>query len=316
MGKRSATETVFGIVGAFLEKNTWTQAALAKRLEMTPASVRKRLEEMRAGGMPLERDEEHPHVHWSIRKGWLPGALQFKSEEVPDLLRVIARAPRDRRRARLLEAIKQRMPGINFDGAAVTGPELSAENEALAVLEDGANQKIPVHMRYHTANTGALTWRHVSVHQVEAGAHPRFIATCHRDGKLKRFRVEGVTSARLDQNEPYRVTTPEALEKYRSESVDGFHQSGDAVHCAFVVRAPEDAWAGLNLPEGSFKPQKIAGGTRFTIDTAALIIVARFVVGLGDAARVETPELAREVAQIAKGALKSASSSERPHSLA
>ena len=43
-----------------------------------------------------------------------------------------------------------------------------------------------------------------------------------------------------------------------------------------------------------------------SIDTAAVQVVARFVVQLGEAARSESPELARRVAAIAQGALKSA----------
>jgi hypothetical protein len=50
-------------------------------------------------------------------------------------------------------------------------------------------------------------------------------------------------------------------------------------------------------------PERIPGGMRFTTATAGVLRLARFVVGLGVAARTETPELAALVQKLARGAL-------------
>jgi predicted DNA-binding transcriptional regulator YafY len=96
VGQRTPTETLFGIVAAFVEQRTWTQADLARKLETQTATIRRRLGELQAGGFKLERSEEPPHVYWSVPKNWFPGALPLQAEEVTDLLRLLARGPAER----------------------------------------------------------------------------------------------------------------------------------------------------------------------------------------------------------------------------
>src|SRR5258708_19203057 len=93
VGQRSSTDTVIGLVQAFLERRTWTQADLARRLEMGVPAVKKRLEEL-AGAFNLEREEDHPHIYWSVPKNWFPGGVLFAREQLPDLLRQLSRLPR------------------------------------------------------------------------------------------------------------------------------------------------------------------------------------------------------------------------------
>lgn len=54
------------------------------------------------------------------------------------------------------------------------------------------------------------------------------------------------------------------------------------------------------------KAEPIDDGIRVTIETATVFKVAQDVVRLGASARPETPELARNVIQIAEGALENA----------
>jgi len=54
--------------------------------------------------------------------------------------------------------------------------------------------------------------------------------------------------------------------------------------------------------------EEVPGGVRVTLETSAPKRLARFVVGLGAAAKPLTPELEREVAALAQGALASATS--------
>ena len=149
-----------------------------------------------------------------------------------------------------------------------------------------------------------MEWRHASVQRVVIGPPARFVAVCHRDGALKWFRLDNVLGARLDSAVPHRVADPDRVDAMLKESVDGFHQGG-VVSCSFVVRAPESRWVERNLP-GSMSTEVIPGGLRFTTTTAGVLQLARYVVGLGAAARAETPELALLVAELARGALEAA----------
>jgi predicted DNA-binding transcriptional regulator YafY len=312
VGQRTATETLFGIIAAFIDKRTWTQADLARKLDTRPETIRKRLGELVAGGFKLEREEDHPHVYWSVPKNWFPGALVFKSEEVADLVRLMGRAPRGQLRNRLLDLVVTRVASsehgrMSIDPDAVRPPEVDADEERwLSLVEDAAAKKVSLKMRYFAASRRAESWRHVSVHRVVVGAHTHFIATCHRSSTLRRFRLSGISDARLDTGEPFQSTTAKQLATFEGESLGGFHEPGPAVACAFFVRDEEAAWVARNLPEGRITQEQRPGGVRFCIETTAVTLLARFVVGLGAAARPETPLLAEEVAAIARAALSNA----------
>jgi predicted transcriptional regulator len=69
MGRRSRTETVVEVVLAFHAQGTWSQAALARHVGLTTPSLRKLLTEMATSGLTLEREEDPPHVYWSVPRG-------------------------------------------------------------------------------------------------------------------------------------------------------------------------------------------------------------------------------------------------------
>ena len=110
MGQRGAHETFLTIVGAFVQRRRWTQAELARHAEVGTEVVRKHLLKMKADGWPLEESKDHPNVIWRVPAGWHPGILAFTAEELPDLLRVLARAPRTAARERLAKIIGTRLP--------------------------------------------------------------------------------------------------------------------------------------------------------------------------------------------------------------
>jgi len=316
VGQRSNTETLFGIVAAFIDRKTWSQTDLATKLETRSETVRKYLLELQGDGFPFEREEDHPNVYWSVPKNWFPGALAFKAEEARDLLRLIARSPRGALRNRVVQTATARLAtgsagaalSILQDPAATIQPtEMSPEEEKwLPLIEDAAVQRVTLNMRYYSASTGREQWRHASVHRIDVGARAQFIATCHRADELRRFRVSNVLDARLDKRESFRSTTAAALAKFDRESFGGFRDVGPSVECAFVVRNPEAAWVAKNLPDKGFEQESIKEGVRFTITTAGVAVLARFVAGLGEVAWPETPELATEVASIARAALANA----------
>jgi predicted DNA-binding transcriptional regulator YafY len=310
MGQRAAHETFITIVGAFVAQKRWTQAGLAREAGVSTEAIRKHLTQMKADGWPLQEEKEPPHVVWRMPPNWYPGVLGLTAEEVPDLLRVLARSPRSTARERLLKVVHQRLPLKNSSPpfeAAVQPPELTAEEEQwLGLLEDAAARKVAVRMHYTTASRRDDSNRHVSVHRVEVGAYPRFLATCHSSDRLKWFRFAGVSNAQLDRAEAFRDRDSEKIEAFQRATVGGFHEEGPPVRCTFFVRQPEAAWVKRNLLRG-MKHEPADEGIRVVIETAAVHVVARFVVQLGEAARPETAELARRVSTIAHGALTSAS---------
>jgi predicted DNA-binding transcriptional regulator YafY len=315
------------LVHAFLEERSWSQADLARKLEVSTAAIKKRLEEMQSAGFPLEREEDHPHVWWSVPKGWIPGGVAFSGEELVDLLRVLGRTPRGKKRDRLLARVVKQLPkdgpatpsvaGVGDDsssgGAGALVPPRSSEPEELflSVVEDAATTRTALKLRYFTASRGKEGSRHASVHRVIVGPPGRFIAMCHRTSELKWFRIDGVFDARLDPTEPYRPSTKKEVEKFQAESLDGFHAPGPAEPLAFFVRDPEARWVARNLLDG-MRTEEESGGMRVLVDTTAAIRVARYVVALGAAATPETPSLATAVREIAEGALANVGPAPKP----
>jgi predicted DNA-binding transcriptional regulator YafY len=317
VGQRSTTETLAGIYQAFLTRRTWKQADLARELAVGAETIRRMLYELREKGMPLEREEDHPHVYWSVPKHWFPGSVLIKQEEVPELLRQLRRIPHGQGRSRLLSLVLERLPNPHAPDARATvasGPspaspvivarEASPEEERyLAVIEDSANHRTALHMRYLTAGRVDEGSRYASVHRVLLGPPARFVAICHRSGTLKTFRVDGVLDARLDAAHPFRAADEASVDGYVQASLDGFHGDGPPREHSFVVRNPDARWVKKNLLEG-MRAEGAGDGIRITVHTASLGRLARYVVSLGGAATPETPELAREVAGLARAALE------------
>ena len=53
-----------------------------------------------------------------------------------------------------------------------------------------------------------------AVRRVLVGPRARFVATCHRSGELRWFRVESVTDARLDFKETFRGADPKVVDAH------------------------------------------------------------------------------------------------------
>jgi predicted DNA-binding transcriptional regulator YafY len=143
------------------------------------------------------------------------------------------------------------------------------------------------------------------------GPPARFVATCHRSGTLKWFRVESVSDAKVDEKEPFRDADPKLVDAHLRASLDGIHEGGATVKHAFFVSDPDARWVARNLLE-EMHSEEVPGGIRVTLETSAVKRLARYVVGLGAAAKPLTPALETEVATLAHGALASISPSGAP----
>lgn len=311
VGQKSKTETLFKIVAAFIDQRTWKQADLARKVGTTTETIRKQLIELQEAGFKLESEKDHPHVYWSVPRGWVPGALAFNANEAKEVLRLIGRSPKGVLRDRVIDLALARLAGMGqpaaFDPSTVEPAGITDDEEKwLPLLEDAANEKVAVKMRYFTASRGKVTWRHVSVHRVGGAPRPQIVATCHDTGDLRRFRVASILEARVDRSVPFRATSPGALTKFDRESFGGFRDVGPVVACEFFVRDPESAWVEKNLPDPNITADPAPGGTRFRVATSSVSVLARFVAGLGEIAHAKTPELKAEIRTIAAAALANA----------
>ena len=71
--------------------------------------MRKKLVELQ-GPFHLEREEDHPHVYWSVPKDWFPGGVFFTRAQLPELLRLLGRLPRSKARDVVLETVFRHVP--------------------------------------------------------------------------------------------------------------------------------------------------------------------------------------------------------------
>ncbi len=304
VGQRSNTETIVAILKAFLDQRTWKQADLARHVGVEASTLHKRLVELQASGIPLQADREHPHVFWSVPRSWYPGGVLLTGEQVTEVFRQLSRIPKSKARNQLLESILKYLPAPGATAAIVPAETTAREEQHLPVIEDAATQKVALQFRYLTVTRGKEAVRHASVHRVLVGPPARFVATCHRSGDLKWFRVESVSDAKLDPHEPFRDMDSKKVEAFLMASLDGFHDGGTPARHAFFVSDPDARWVARNLMDGMVA-EEVPGGIRVTLETAAPKRLARFVVGLGGAAKPMTPELEREVVALAEGALAS-----------
>ena len=269
---------------------------LAEHIGIKPPTLRKWLDELVRRGLPLDREEDHPNVFWSVPQGWFPGGVVLDAEDATALMRQLLRQPHNKLRERLLRRILEASPRASAERGqahAVVAPVITeVEEGVLPVVEDSLMTRRALVFRYYSAGSGAYDARSASVQRLVPGPPARILAVCHRSDSLKWFRLERMSSPRMEGAEAYREAAREAVEAVLRESVGGFHGGGEAVTCVFTVTDPEARWVGDNLPS-PMTVEPVAGGVRVSTRTAAVLPVARFVVGLGGAALAETPELGR-----------------------
>jgi predicted DNA-binding transcriptional regulator YafY len=204
----------------------------------------------------------------------------------------------------LVAAVERSLPKLAgaLIGCVIPGRMSQPEQRMLGAIEDALRAKEAILVRYFSASRGVLSHRIVSVQKVLLGPPARCVGYCHASRALRWFRLDSFTEVERTQSEAFvEVAEPEIL-TFVEASIDGFAQ-GERRRVAFRVRNPEARWVAGNLPAGlTARPDN--DGIRVEADTAGLVPIARFVVGIGDAAAVETPELAAAVRELAQGALR------------
>ncbi len=300
MGSRSAGETVIAILVAFLEQRSWSQSELAARVGVGVPVIRKHLVEL-SRHIPLESERDHPHVVWSVPHNWFPGGVTVPSADVLELLRQLARAPQSDRRDHLILGIAT---ASHLDRPmGITPVAHPADDNHLRIVEDACTRRIPLTMRYYSARSGHVDDRVVSVQRVLVGPFHRFLAHCHASDALRYFRVSRIQLAALEPSATFVAASPQDVEAFLVDTVAGYRDPRAPVFVAFTVRDPEARWVKDTLPVPMHVEPDPSGGVRVSSRTAGVGAIARFVVGLGDAARPETPELIAAVHDLAQGAL-------------
>jgi hypothetical protein len=72
VGRKSAGETIAKLLVALVEERTVKQADLARRCGVEPRVIRKHMLDLAEAMPEIERDDEHPHVLYSVPPGWFP----------------------------------------------------------------------------------------------------------------------------------------------------------------------------------------------------------------------------------------------------
>lgn len=294
MGRRSATETVAKLIVAFLQRATWRQKDLEVECGVGARSVRKALIELSLAGVPLEREEEFPHVFWSVPSAWPGGRSRgIEREDLARVARLVARLPRSRERE--LALAKLVTPALC--GSVTPNSQHDPVREhVLQVLEDGVQSRTPVRMAYYSASRGVDSVRTTSVQRIAYGDFPRFVGFCHDSERLKWFRADRVKSARLEAAATFHSCREDELDAFLRESMDGFRSGEGVVTCEFVVRTPEARWALALMPvdPAAALVTPVENGSDVVLRTSATEVLARFLVGLGGAARVIGPASLRD----------------------
>jgi predicted DNA-binding transcriptional regulator YafY len=296
-------------VQAFVRERTWSQAELARATGVEPRRIRKVLEELERGGMPLERDEEHPHVYWSVPKNWFPGGVVFTSDDWDVLLHALLRIPDEAKKRLLLDRLlsgriwSSPSDHSRLEGAVAGTPVTRQEYQHQLLLEKAILEQRAVSVRYFSASRGARTERILTPLRLFADQPDRLVAYCHLNDALRWFRLGNFEAPMLLDPGTRHDTPNDEVDAFVSASVDGFHDGSEAP-LVFTVEPSAAVWVQANLLPGMQGSIQKGGSLRVETKGGA-VVVARFVAGLGKQARAESPGLRRLVCELAQEALES-----------
>ena len=308
MGTRDNYESVTRAIQAFASQHTWQQAELARRVGIGTPALRRLLLNLMESGMPLEKDDEHPHVYWSVPRHWFPGGVFFDVEDWEVLVHAVLRIGDDVRRAKLLgrllsgrTAMGKVQDGVERLNQSVMGAPLTSEEQGtILLIEQSLLLNRPLSINYYSTSAGRLRWRVVTPQRLIVEPHRRLVAYCHDNQELRWFRVDNIQRALLAEERIATAVPPEDVERYIASSPDGFHD-GSNQELAFTVKQPTASWIAGNLLPGMRIEREDRGVLRVVTRGGALV-VARFIVGLGGDGTAESKQLRALVCDLATAA--------------
>lgn len=308
MGTRDNYETITRVIQAFAVQHTWAQAELARKVGVGTPALRRLLLNLERFGMPLEKDEDHPHVYWSVPQHWFPGGVVFDLEDWEVLVHAALGINDERQRQKLLgRLLAGRGPRAEVrDGlerlhqAVIATPLRPEESDSVLLVERAILEAVPLAIYYYSASRGTLSWRVVSPQKLFIERF-RLAGHCHSHGSLRWFRVDNIQRARLVPEERWIDIDEDQLQIFLASSVDGF-RDGSQGNLTFWVRPPASHWVRRNLLAGMEAQETTSGELRVTAKGAAPV-VARFIAGLGGSAVAEGDGLRALVRDVAAATL-------------
>jgi predicted DNA-binding transcriptional regulator YafY len=309
MGARSKTETPLRVLAALLEQRTWKQAELARHVGVETQTVKRCLEELEAAGVLLEREEDHPHVYWSVPKSWLPDGVNLPRDLLVDLLRRLARAAAGGERDRLLTHLVSAAPELGDMVARVQAAHVSDgvgfSSTVMAALEDAWDSHAVVLM-YRKSRKAPVEPR-VCSPACFVDRHQHLLARCHTTGLARRFRLDRIVQVHSAVDETYRPLSDAEMQEQLAGAVDGFRAPGPLVDVRFRLLGPASdiAWMLEYLPE-DLEIEDLAQGFLVHGQTGALGKLAAKLVSFGAVVRYDDEglrEAARQVVEAAGVAL-------------
>jgi len=307
MGQNNRYKSLAKVIQAFVDKNTWSQADLARKVGIGTPALRKLLVELEQSGMKLHQDSEPPQAYWSVEKTWFPGGILLADADYPTLLRAVFELPETRARHSLLGKLLGRNASPGAADRVSSRESSDGEDLYYDVVQEALLKSQALKIRYLSQSRGSEGWRLVSPQKLVAQPHPRLLAWCHQAHELRWFRLDNVLQASISATEKFIVAVASLISRVLNESVDGFHapKSEGTKQLAFSVRYPEANWVKKNLLSSMRVDERgsTAEVLRIACGSGGGPVVARFVVGLGEAARAEGPVLTALVMMLAEGAL-------------
>ncbi len=313
MGKRDQYETVTGVIRAFADTSVWKQSELARHLSIESRHLKKVLTNLQLSGIPLQSEEDHPHVIWSVPKKWFPGGVFFDQGDWQVLVHAVLHIPDEPRRnkmlARLLNGniIGNVNTGIERLERGLLGQPVTPEvHHAILLVQQAVLESYPLRMEYYSASSGKMTERSISPQKFLPEPHPRLVAYCHENEELRWFRLDNIKKVELDRTMPIFESDLGEVERFIAASPDGFHDGTDT-EWSFRISGQASAWVKGNLLSGMKVLSDRSDGMQVSVRGGALV-VARFIVSLGASAQADQPELRQLVRDLAQESLDANSS--------
>lgn len=305
MGSKSTTETPLRLLAALLEKRTWAQAELARHVEVQPQTARRCLEELVAGGVPLEREDDHPHVYWSVPKSWLPDGVNLPREHFVDLLRRLARATTQGEQDPLLKHLLDAAPSLRdlvtrIQDAHMTG-DAPLSRSVLVPLEDAWDSHAVI-LSYRKSKGAGVEARQCSPARF-VDRYQHLLARCHQSGKAQRFRLDRILHVSPAVGVPYLPLDDAEINEALAGAVDGFRAPGPLVSVRFRLMgdAKQVGWMLEALPEDLIV-EGIPSGYLVYGETGALGKLAAKLVGYGAVVRYDDEGLREAARAVVEGA--------------
>ena len=308
MGTRDQYETVTKVIRAFADCHTWRQSELARHLGIESRRLRTILLNLDQSGMPLDKDDEHPHVVWSVPKKWFPGGVFFDRDDWDVLVQAVLHVPDDhKRKGMLAKLLRGNIVGSVDEGIqklerGILGQPVTAKVHAATLLvQQALLESKPLRIHYFSVSSQKLTYRVVSPQRFKTESHPRLVAYCHSNEELRWFRLDNVLEGELVLEGDLVEVSDEEVRRFIDASPDGYHDGTDT-EWSFLVEPSAANWVRRNLLPGMVVAHERTDGLLVRVRGGALV-VARFIASLGGQATAQEESLRSLVLELTRATL-------------